>query len=358
MEDSLYRKLQERLDMYSIGFPKTESGVEIKILKKMFSEKDIELFLMLPPFLQKPKTIAESIGKDPAEVELHLEEMANKGLIFRLRKGDKVMYGASAFVVGSFEYQLKRMDREFAELIEQYFHEGFLSKGMAATHPPLRTIPVHESIDAKMTISPYSDAREIIKSKQKIAVADCICRTQQGLLDHDCEKPMEVCLLFGSHAAFYVDNGMARYITQDEALAVLKKSEEAGLVAQPASVVNPGGMCNCCEDCCGVLRALNLMEKPAEMVFNNYWAVVDEEACTGCETCTDRCQTRAIQLNESEIAVVNHDRCIGCGLCVTTCPSESMKLELKPDELQTQPFESNMDLWVSSAEKRGIKLPT
>jgi len=28
---------------------------------------------------------------------------------------------------------------------------------------------------------------------------------------------MEACFLFGSHASFYVDNGMGRYITSKEA---------------------------------------------------------------------------------------------------------------------------------------------
>ena len=32
MTDSIYKKLREQMDQYSIGFPKTESGIEIKIL--------------------------------------------------------------------------------------------------------------------------------------------------------------------------------------------------------------------------------------------------------------------------------------------------------------------------------------
>ena len=354
MAETLYRQLQERLDMYSVGFPRTESGVEIRILKKMFSEEEAALFLKMTPLLQKPAAIAEAAGRDVEQVAEQLEEMAKKGLIFRLRKGEKVMYGASAFVVGSFEFQVGRIDKEYAQLIEDYFKEGFLSSGMGNSYPPLRTIPVHESIEPRMAIAPYRDAREIIKSKTRIALADCICRVQQGLLEKECDKPVDVCLIFGSHADYYVDNGIARYIDQETALDVLKRSEAAGLVTQPASVVNPGGMCNCCEDCCGVLRSLNLMEKPADMVMNDYWAVVDAENCTACETCTDRCQTRAVSLGENEIAVVNRDRCIGCGLCVTTCPSEAIILELKPEDRRSQPFESSMELWMSTAKKRGI----
>ena len=49
MSTDVYRELQERLDTYSMGFPPTESGVEIKILKRLFSGEDAAMFLALTP---------------------------------------------------------------------------------------------------------------------------------------------------------------------------------------------------------------------------------------------------------------------------------------------------------------------
>ncbi|MBU2514629.1 4Fe-4S binding protein [bacterium] len=350
----LYEQLREKLHQLSVGFPKTESGVEIKILKKMFDRDDAELFLEMTPFIQKLGTIAKKTGRDPAETARLLEKMAEKGLIFRLRRGDNSMYAASAFVVGSFEYQLKRMDKELAELVEQYFNEGFLADGIASSIAPLRTIPVHHSIEGSMRVAPHSDAREILKSKDKIALADCICRTQQKLIEKECDKPLDVCFVFGSHAQYYVDNGMARFVAMDEALNALDRAEKAGLVVQPASSVNPGGMCNCCGDCCGILRALNLLPNPAEMVYNDYWAEIDTDECTGCETCMDRCQVAAIKMNQEEKSQIDYDRCIGCGLCVTTCPSEAIKLVLKPEEKRLPVFLTNREMMEATMEKRGI----
>ena len=96
--------------------------------------------------------------------------------------------------------------------------------------------------------------------------------------------------MFGSMGQYYLDRGMGRKITLEEATAILTKCHEAGLVTQPATSQNPSGMCNCCGDCCGVLRALNKHPKPAEMVFSNHFATVVTDSCTGCETCLDRCQ--------------------------------------------------------------------
>jgi hypothetical protein len=45
MSENIYRQLQQRLDFYSMGFPATESGIELKILKHLFSEDDAKMFL-------------------------------------------------------------------------------------------------------------------------------------------------------------------------------------------------------------------------------------------------------------------------------------------------------------------------
>ena len=355
MAESIYDALQKQLDQYSTGFPKTTSGIEIKILKKMFTEQDAAMYLDLSMMLEPPESIAERTGRDIQAAAIHLEEMAKKGLIFRLRKDRQVLYAAVAFVIGSYEFQLNHMDQELAEMVETYFEEVMLA-GIANNVVPLRTIPVNTSVDMTHPVAPYDDAREIIKTKQTIAVADCICRKQQGLLDKGCGKPLEVCLVFGSHAKFYVENNMARIITQEEAIAILDQSEQAGLVNQPANMINPGGMCNCCGDCCGVLRGLRKLDKPADMVFNNYTAAIDADLCTACETCMDRCQMEAIVMNDDQIAEANPDRCIGCGLCVTTCPVEAVQLILKPEDKWQNPPSGGKELMMITAQKRGTSL--
>ncbi len=353
MSEEIYLKLRAQLDKYALGYPETESGVEMKILKKVFTEADAELYLQLSLKLEDPATVAERTGQNPDEMAKLLEAMAKKGVLFRHRKGDMVRYSAAPYMVGFYEYQLNTMDRELAELTEAYYHEGMF-KTISDAVMPLRTVPVNESIETAMQIAPYSDAREIIKNAKKISVIKCICRVQQGKLDDACDKPQEVCFSFGSHADYYVENGMGRYIDQEEGLALLAKSEEAGLVAQPGSTLNPGGMCNCCGDCCALLRALQTTSKPADLVMNNYFATVDEEKCTNCETCLDRCQMFAISMNDDDIATIQTERCIGCGLCVTTCPGEAISLQLKPESEQVAIPANNMELVMKTAEKRGV----
>jgi len=352
MATDSYEKLREQLDQYSAGFPKTESGIELKILKRLFTEAEAALYLDLSLMLETPESVADRTEREPQRVAEMLENMAH---IFRLRKDDRLRYAAVPFIIGSYEYQLKRMDREMAEMFEAYFKEAMFPN-IANNIVPLRTIPVNRSVEGDHIIAPYEDAKQIIRAKDKIAVADCVCRKQQELMEEGCDRPLEVCLIFGSHADFYVENKMARYIARDEAIAILDKSEEAGLVNQPANMINPGGMCNCCKDCCNALRALNQMPKPSEVVFNNYYAGVDQEECTACETCIDRCQMDAVAIDELQVAMVDTNRCIGCGLCVTTCPSGAIKLEMKPEEQRLKSPANGQELMNLTAEKRGKSL--
>lgn len=355
METELYHKLREQLDQYSVGFPATASGIEIRILQKMFTPEEARMYLDLTLMLEKPQDIAGRTGREEAPTRALLEQMVEKGLIFCLRRKGQVRYGAVPFVVGSFEFQLKRMDRELAEMIEAYMQEALLDN-LAGNMTPMRTVPVHRSLNVAWQVAPHADARRILQSKEKIAVADCICRTQQKHIEAACDKPLEVCFMFGAHADYYVDRRMARYVEVDEALRILEACDAHGLVTQPANAVNPGGLCNCCGDCCGILRALRRLPNPAAMVHNNYLAVVDGATCSGCATCVDRCQMDAIQVSDDQVAQVDSMRCIGCGLCVTTCPTEALSLDLKPPEAHSEPPRTGREFMEKTAQMRGKSL--
>jgi NAD-dependent dihydropyrimidine dehydrogenase PreA subunit len=348
----VYEKLRAHLDNMATGFPETESKIELKLLKRLFTEEEADLFMQLAPMLQKPADVAQRLNRDPEQIGEMLEQMAKKGLLFRKRSGDLVRYAAVPYVVGIFEFQLNAMDEAYARDNEEYFETAFGSSIQAFKTPVLRSVPINRQIVADWPVAPYEDVLEIIDNQKKIAVQPCICRTQSRLAGKECEKPLENCFSFGSHADYYVENGMGRYITKEDAKAIIIKNEQDGLVMQPFNAQNVGGMCSCCGDCCGVLRSLKKQPKPAEAVQSNYFARVEDELCTGCETCLERCQMEAIDITDG-LAGINLDRCIGCGLCVTTCPTEAILLIKKPDDLQYVPPKSGAETYMRIAQERG-----
>jgi len=350
--DEIYEKLRTRLDDLGTGYPATPDRVEIKILKRLFTEADAELFLELSPMLETPAWVASRLNRPTEEIARHMEDMAMRGLLFRQRKNDVARYAAVPFVVGIFEYQLNAVDEALAKDMETYHREALGNSFHAYETPVMRTIPINRELVTEWPIAPYEDVMKIFDNQKKIAVAPCICRTIAKKDDRGCEKPMEACFLFGSHASFYVDNGMGRYITCGEAKEIARKNEAAGLVMQPFNSQYVGGMCSCCGDCCGMLRSLKKHSHPAAAVKSNYFAQVDGEECTGCEVCLGRCQMEAIDMVEGT-ARINLKRCIGCGLCVSTCPSNAVSLAKKSAEEQYIPPETGMETYIRIAQERG-----
>jgi electron transport complex protein RnfB len=350
--DNVYEKLREHLDNLPVGFPKTESGVELRILKRLFTEDEAEMALHLTYLPKTIEQIAQKIGRRPKEIELLLEQLAEKGLIFRSHKGGVTQYRAEWFTIGIYEHQVNNMTRELAEDFEQYMEEALRDELITTADPPqLRVIPIQDSLEPSVDVLPFEDARELIKKQSKLAVAPCICRLEKEALGEGCDKPKDTCIVFSTGAYYYIENGYGREITVDEALEILNQAHEAGLVCSPSNDQKGFVICNCCGCCCGVLTNLKKLPKPSSIVASNYYAEIDADICTGCETCLDRCQMDAITI-EGGVANINLDYCIGCGLCVTTCPSEALSLKRKDESEVTIPPANAFELYKEIGEKR------
>ena len=329
MSTDVYTRLREFMDTLPAGFPATPTGVEIRILKKLFTPEQAELAMKLGREPEEVQEIAVRIGMDEPELARRLEEMAQKGLIFRNRDKDRVSYQACQFLVGVYEFQLNRLDKEFCELFEEYLpHIG--TTLMSLQTKQLRVIPVESAVESALAVASYNRIRELVKEQEIISVAPCICRKERGLLGKPCARPPETCLSFGNFARFYIDNQMARPISTDEALKILDQAEEAGLVLNPSNAQQIEWLCCCCTCCCPTLKFVKMMPRPADWVRAYYQAVIDADLCIACGECLERCQMAAIK-QEAETAKMIEGRCIGCGLCVATCPVEAISLKPKPD---------------------------
>jgi len=345
-----YENLADHLNRLPAGFPRTPTGVEMRILRRLFTPEEAALATLLSMKPESPAEIAARTHKSVSEVAQKLEEMACKGLIFRLRKGSETRYMAAQFVIGIWEYHVNDLDLELIKDMNEYI-PYFFDQSYYLRTPQLRTIPIPAAINAEQTVMPYEEARRIINDQDKIVVAPCICRKEHQMAGSGCDKPLESCLVFGPGAAYYEENGMGRPIDHEEALRILKHAEEVGLVLQPSNAKKVVNICTCCGCCCQILKNLKKLPKPAEFVASNYYAIVDRAECTGCETCLERCQMDAIQM-EAGTAMINGDRCIGCGLCVPTCPDAAITLVEKPEDNRCEPPRHFMETYMRIAKER------
>ena len=341
MTDDIYAKLRDKMNEYSVGFATTESGIEIEILKKLFTEEEAGMYLNLTGDLQTADDVARKINEDPQKVEELLQEMTKKGHTFPRfpkRDGEPFYYAAAPFVHGILEHQLNRMDREMADLLEAFFKIGPITNPI----PALRTIPVNAAVDGDLKVASYDDARAVISNKERISIANCVCNYWQKTRGENCGQPKEVCFLFDFYAQYYVDRGLGRWITKDEAYEKLIECDKAGLVPHFSNSENPEAFCNCCPNCCATLRALKQLPIPGFLIPTNHYAEVNADLCLACKTCIDRCPMGAIAINDANIAEIRLERCIGCGLCVSTCTEKAMGLKLKPADQRLIPPEKGV----------------
>ncbi|MCP4748980.1 MAG: 4Fe-4S dicluster domain-containing protein [Desulfobacteraceae bacterium] len=348
----IYQKLATHLNNLPAGYPATESGVELRILKRLFSRKEAQTALGLTMITEPASGIAKRLGKTENEIAPLLESMSKKGLIFRVSKAENTLYMAAQFIIGIWEYHLNDLDEGLIRDVNEYIPHLMEKNWLANKTKQLRVIPLSRKLTTQMQITAYEDAEEIIKKQAKIVVSSCICRKENQMIGKGCDNPLEVCFAFGTGAYYYEDNGLGRSIDQQEALEILNKGRQAGLVLQPGNAKKTANICMCCGCCCQVLKNLKTLPNPAHVVHSNHFAQVDEEKCIACEECTDFCHVDAISIEQA--ARIDLDRCIGCGVCIQQCPAQAIIFKQKDSDEKYDPPANTVSTYINIARERGL----
>jgi NAD-dependent dihydropyrimidine dehydrogenase PreA subunit len=368
-EDSLEKKYELAAQVICrqgmVPFP--VSDTTISILKHVIQDDEEELDF-IEAFRKQASQTLEQLkvsSKLPKEkIDQLATSLAKKGLIFNQPSSAGVMVYRllPLMTVGLMEYtfmgELKRdkREQELAELFEKLIIEVrdqvqgnydnlvpvFKTSPPVDRTVPLRTteggkdikvIPVDKNVRVpEEFVLPSQSVKEIINKFEDIAVGRCFCRQRRVMLGEPCdtEAPMLNCFTFGKSARHTAAQGFAQKITKEEAFKIMKEAEEAGLVHKafhPGSNVSrpETSICNCCKDCCDTLKVWRDGVLP--LINSTYYlSVIDQEACSGCGACVERCPTEAIKLNKNEVAEREESLCFGCGICARFCPEEAISL--------------------------------
>ncbi len=352
--DEIYYKLAKVLDTLPNGFPATKDGLEIKLLKKIFTPEEADLFCDLRLKFETPEQIAERTGRPLQGLEDMLVRMwKERGQVFGIDFGTVKVFKMIPWAFGLYEFQLNRMDKEFVELSEQY--SPIYGAQFFANKPQLmQVLPIEKEISHIQQTLPYEQVSTIIENGQSFAVAECVCKKEQGILGHPCTKPVEVCMAIAPVPGVFDNYHWGRAISKQEAYEILRTAEEVGLVHLTYNVKQGHFfICNCCSCCCGVLRAINQLGI-SDAANSYFYAEINPDDCTSCGICKEeRCQVNAIKEGDNAYEVIR-DRCIGCGLCVSTCPTEAIKLTRKPSDQITPPVDDENAWFEERGNKRGV----
>jgi electron transport complex protein RnfB len=340
-DDQIYVKLQKHLNNQAIGFPATKTGVEIRVLKHIFTPEEAEIATFLSYKFEPLESIysrVETEVKSPEKLGGLLDNIQKKGGIEIKIKNDEKYYCNAPLIVGMYEFQLDRLTPEFIKDFNDYTSDkAFGIEFLSTELPQMRTIPVAKSIHPQHNVSTFDEITALLQeAEEPFVILECICRKKKSMEGEPCKVTdrKEVCLAVGGMAQMALASNVGRQIIRDEAMLIIEQNQKEGLVLQPSNTKTAEFICSCCGCCCGMLTLHKNLPKPLNFWATNFHAVVNKNTCEGCGNCEESCQVDAVKVSEKENhAAVNIERCLGCGVCVTNCPNESISLMKKPIEV-------------------------
>jgi len=332
MTKKSYQELAKALDQLPGRFPETPSHIELRLLEKAFTPEEAEVAAKMTRKHETPGDIAKRCGLSEAKTREILKNLLPRKLVRSREKNGQVEYRLGPFVVGWYEAMMAgpmAKDIEFAKLFEQYMKEGGGEQIMSPRPGLMGVVPVRGSLKAEL-LQPYDDIDAHFARHERFAVIDCICRMERNLVGSECIRPVKRCGFVGLPPQTPLSEHV---LDREQALKLFTELEDEGHVhtgfygfVSGASSPQFVGCCNCCGDCCGILRAVNEFGAKEGPQRSNYRAALDSERCIVCGECVSRCQVHAISEARGGIPEIKRDRCIGCGLCVVRCPGQAIEL--------------------------------
>jgi electron transport complex protein RnfB len=338
MNEQVYQDLCQAMAGRGGAYPGMDIPEFYALAKELFTLEEARVCAAMPRRPSSAAQIAEGMAMDESEVARILEAMADKGLCSTLTgaQGER-LYAAIPFVPGIFEFQFMRgtvtdKDRRLARLIRDYKKAVEAKRGGAQriNFPVNRVIPVERAIQAGARLHTYEQVSSYIENYEPISVSTCFCRHEARLTEgRDCGKPNDVCMQFGIGARYVIERKMGRQVSKEEARAVLRKAEEAGLVHASMNTQEIDFICNCCPCHCMILKTALAQPRPGMALHSGFQPQFASERCVACGTCVERCPAGALALVE-DFPKLDESRCFGCGVCASGCPSEAIELVGRP----------------------------
>jgi len=321
MGADLYEQLAERI------FCK-ESALVCELFKMVADDQEAALMLATPGTAAE---LAEKLGRPVEDAETSLDTLFRRGVIFKSRKPEGTQYRLCREVSQFHDASIlwSQAPKEFLDLWKRYTQEEWPNYARTVSEilpkPMTRIITVQQPVDAKSRVLAYEDVEDIVMKAARLAVVKCTCRAVDGR----CGKPVEVCLQMGKGADYTLERGTGREVSRQEAMAIIRQAEEAGLIHVVMNKSDESHfICNCCQDCC-IMLGMAVKFGYTLCDPSRFLAVVDKEKCSGCGTCSDRCFFGAIEMVEEEAGKTSSviaERCMGCGLCMVTCHEAAMTM--------------------------------
>ncbi len=287
-----------------------ENAPEYYALECVVSDEQADVALAMG--LRKECTvpyIAKKCGKSIEETRKLALELAQIGVckVFRRADGEDVFL-VQIFAPGILEMMVNNKEQvekhpQIGKAFEEYtrIRIADIAPNLPMGTGMMRVIPIEAAIEGNSKVVPYEQLSYYLQKYDTFSVSDCSCRKSRRILGQGCgHLDHELCIQMGTGAEYYIRTGRARQITREEAMDILMRAEENGLMHQMPNIEGLGesaAICNCCSCSCFAMRVATLFRAP-DAIRSNYISVVDKEKCVACGQCVENCPTNALRLGQ------------------------------------------------------------
>lgn len=287
----------------------TQNDPEYMILEPVVTEEMAEVALCME--IRKKTTGAELAplcGKSAELTEKLLWDLADAGVCFVNKINGVDTYWYDTWVPGIMEMMVNHKEnvKKYPQIPEAFEAYGRVRGPRTTGAFPvgvglMRVLPIEKAIDGETRRASYEEVSQYLNENTIFSVSDCSCRTAREAMGEGCGHLKEdMCIQMGHAAEYYIRTGRGREITREEAIEIIKRAEENGLMHQIPNLDGSGkthAICNCCGCSCLALRTASMF-KNVDMVRSNYVSHVDEEKCVACGECVETCPVNALKLGQ------------------------------------------------------------
>ncbi len=337
-KDKIYTLLAEKL-----GAP--TSARFLALMEGMLKPEEARICLELYYPATVPE-LASRLGLNESDLERKLQNLVDRGFLTR----GKTQFAFHTTLLG-FHHDLAdtgvhsgrhAMSKKVKKLWADFFYNEWSTNWveMAAERkkaglpgnmitPAIGALEMSPNIRPEEILPQENWKLQIQIAKHRI-VAPCGCRTLWG----NCRHPVMTCFACfdNSRGEYYLNKPgrLLKELSLDETLAIVRNNEAEGLVHW--------GVCYCCTDACEMLYSYKKMNRTDLVEANRFVAAVNEDLCSGCQKCLERCPFGAVEMeklpnSKKQKAKIIADKCKGCGVCVVGCKHKAMRLEIvRPPE--------------------------
>lgn len=337
---ALYVRLRNRFNHIGIGIGSqitNETGAAWANVMRNWNEEEAEAYLKAPLFkLFTVQDYSALTGMPYDEADQILTQMASHSLLCRFERAGVMQYYVLAPLWGMWEFNMDIFDEEWCNEFNASLGADFAPAAVQSVRPLCQIVPCSpEVVDGEM--APYSDWHETLAKNELFALSPCQCRLEKEVTGNfvcreEHAEERETCISVGEIAQYFIERGIGRQITREQAEERIQCSVDHGLVVEQLFSKRSEVICQCHGDCCKLLTTYVALGGAGNMMENisNYNLNYDADACIGCGACVDRCPLFAIELIDGTCKMAK--QCVRCGQCAVACPVSARSLVAKPTE--------------------------